>query len=137
MRRRKLLIVLGLVVILLVAAALKLSPLGPGPALPAGATRLHIANEPAHLLPTFACETAALVPSRIEAVNDELHLVSVADGTTIQVVWPTGWAAWQIGGQAELVGRDGSVVAREGDVLSDFGGGVGADDVFHVCIIGG
>src|SRR5450432_1807068 len=124
MRRRKLLIVLGLVVILLVAAALKLSPMGPGPALPTGATRLHIANEPAHLLPNFACETAALVPSRIEAVNGELHLVTVADGTTIPVVWPTGWAAWQIGGQAQLVGRDGTIVAREGDVLTDFGGGV-------------
>ena len=137
MRRPKLLVVLGVVVVLVLAVGLKLSPMGPGPALPAGATWLHIANEPAHLLPTFGCQTAALVPSRIEAVNGEMHLVSVADGRTIQVVWPTGWAAWRLDGLAELVGRDGSVVAREGDVLTDFGGGVGTDGLFHVCIIGG
>jgi hypothetical protein len=32
------------IVILLAAAALMLSPMGPGPELPAGATRLHIAT---------------------------------------------------------------------------------------------
>jgi hypothetical protein len=43
----------------------------------------------------------------------------------------------RVDGRAELVGRDGSVVAREGEVLDDLGGGNGADNAFHVCIIGG
>ena len=110
--------------------------MGPGPSLPAGATPLHITTEAPHLLPTFACETAALVPARLATVNGELVLQSVGSGETIQVVWPSGWAAWQVDGRAELVGRDGSVYAREGDVLTDLGGGLGTDDLFHVCIIG-
>jgi hypothetical protein len=111
--------------------------MGPGPELPAGAVRLHIATEPPHLLPTFACELALLVPARIATVNDDLVLVTVATGETVQVVWPSGWVAWRVGGRAELVGRDGSVVGRDGDVLTDLGGGIGVDGLFHVCIIGG
>jgi hypothetical protein len=110
--------------------------MGPGPALPAGATALHITTEAPHLIPTLACETAALVPARLANVNGDLVLRAVASGETIAVVWPSGWAAWLVEGRAELVGRDGSVFAREGDVLSDLGGGVGSDDLFHVCIIG-
>jgi hypothetical protein len=110
--------------------------MGPGPALPAGATALHITTEASHLIPTLACETAALVPARLATVNGDLVLRAVASGETIAVVWPSGWAAWLVDGRAELVGRDGSVFAREGDVLSDLGGGVGSDDLFHVCIIG-
>lgn len=126
-----------LVVVLLGVAALKLSPMGPGPDLPAGATRLHIATEAPHLLPTFGCETALLGPARVASDADNLILVTESSGKAVVVVWPSGWAAWRIGGQAELVGRDGSVVAHEGDVLSDLGGGVGIDNAFHVCIIGG
>jgi hypothetical protein len=47
-------------------------------------------------------------------------------------------AAWRVDGRAELVDRDRSVVGREGDVIEDrFGGGLGLDDAFHVCVIGG
>ncbi len=140
MRRRKLPVfakVASGVVILLAAAALRLSPLWPGPALPAGATRLHIATAPPHLVPNFACQTALIAPARVATSNNDLILLSVATGEPVQVVWPSGWAAWRISGRAELVARDGSVVAREGDVLDDLGGGVGVDDAFHVCVIGG
>ncbi len=139
MRQRRRLVagVLIVVVALLALAALKLSPLGPGPDLPAGATRLQISTEAPHLLPTMGCELALLLPARVATSGDNLILQSVATGDPIQVVWPSGWAAWRINGQAQLVGRDGSIVAREGDVLSNLGGGVGVDDRFHVCIIGG
>ena len=32
---------------------------------------------------------------------------------------------------------DGTVIGREGDIVEGYGGGVGDDDVFHVCVIGG
>lgn len=140
-RRRKLPVfakVAGGVAILLAAAALSLSPLWPGPALPAGATRLHIATAAPHLVPTFACPLAQLAPARVATAGDDLVLLSEATGEQVRVVWPSGWAAWRVDGRAELVARDGSVVAREGDVIADrFGGGTGVDDAFHVCVIGG
>ena len=85
----------------------------------------------------MGCELALLVPARITTSGDDLVLQSVATGDPIQVVWPSGWAAWRINGQAQLVGRDGAIVAREGDILSNLGGGLGTDDRFHICIIGG
>jgi hypothetical protein len=75
--------------------------------------------------------------SRVATSDDDLILLTVPKGEPVQVVWPSGWAAWRVGGRAELVARDGSVVAREGDVLDDLGGGVGVDDAFQVCVIGG
>ena len=138
--RRRRPLVAGILLVglaLLAFAALKLSPLGPGPDLPAGVTRLQISTEAPHLLPTMGCELALLLPARVATSGDALVLESVATGEPIEVVWPSGWAAWRIDGTAELVGRDGSLVAREGDVLTNLGGGVGADDRFHVCIIGG
>ena len=130
--------VAGGVVILLAVAALRLSPLWPGPALPEGATRLHIVTEAPHLVPNLGCTTALLGPVRVASSDDDLTVLSVATGEPVQVVWPSGWAAWRVDGRAELVARDGSVIAREGDVIEDrFGGGTGVDDAFHVCIIGG
>jgi hypothetical protein len=124
----------------LVVAALELSPMAPGPSLPPGATRLQILTEAPHPFPNFGCETALLAPAVVGTSGDALVLRSVgasqAQGPD-DLVWPTGWAAWRVGGQAVLVGRDGSIVAREGDVLSDLGGGVGLDNRFHVCVIGG
>lgn len=139
MRRRRPLVagVLFVGMALLAVAALKLSPLGPGPDLPAGATRLQLTTEAPHLLPAVGCELALLVPARVATSGDALILQSVATGEPLQVVWPSGWAAWRLDGRAQLVGRDGSIVAREGDILSNLGGGVGVDDRFHVCIIGG
>ena len=140
MRRRKPLVIAtlaGVVVVLLVAAAVRLSPLWPGPDLPAGATRLHIATEAPHLVPALGCNTALVMPARVATADDDLVLASVDTGQPVRVVWPSGWAAWRLGGRAELVARDGSVVAREGDVLDDLIGGNGVDGLFHVCVIGG
>jgi len=142
-RHRKMPVVLsvgGFVIALLAVVALKLSPILPGPSLPAGASRLQITTEAPHLFPNFGCEAAGLVPAVVGTSGDALVLRSVGATKTEgpdDLVWPAGWAAWRVAGRAVLVGRDGSIVAREGDVLSDLGGGVGLDDRFHVCIIGG
>lgn len=126
------------VVILLAFAALRLSPLWPGPALPDGATRLNIATAAPHLVPNFGCPAGLLAPVRIATAGDDLIVLSVPTGEPVKVVWPTGWMAWRIGERAELVGRDGSVVAREGDVIENrFGGGATDDGAIHICIIGG
>ena len=132
-RRRRLLAGWVLVLVLVVVGLFRVSPLWPGPSLPTGATPLTLVTEPSHLVPTFACATALLAPARVTVVGDALVLVPEAGGAPIHVVWPTGWAAWRRDGRAELVDRDGTVVGREGDVVQGFGGGLGADDAFHVC----
>ena len=122
---------------LLVGGLLRLSPVWPGPSVPQGATPLALATEPAHLVPTMGCPTALLAPARIAVAGDELVLIPESGGEPIRVVWPTGWVAWRLAGSAELVSRDGTVIGREGDIVEGFGGGVGTDDAFHVCVIGG
>ena len=137
--RRRAKVMLAIVVAaiaILVIAALSLTPLWPGPALPAGATRLHISTESPHLVPALGCPTALLAPARIATSGDDLVLVAVATGDQTGVVWPAGWAAWRQDGRAVLARRDGAVVGSEGEVIEGFGGGVGTDGVFHVCIIG-
>jgi hypothetical protein len=135
-RHRRFFAGLAGIVVLLAAATFRLSPLWPGPGLPPGATRLHIATEPAHLVPTLGCPTAALAPARIATAGDELVVLSVDGNEPANVVWPSGWAAWRIDGHAQLVTRDGTIVGNEGDILPGFGGGSGVDDAFHVCVIG-
>lgn len=119
------------------AGAARLSPLGPGPSLPVGATRLALVTEAGHLLPEMGCRTALMAPARVTVVRDALVLMSEAGGEPLKVVWPNGWTAWRRDGRAELISRDGTVVGREGEVISGFGGGVGTDDAFHVCVVGG
>ncbi|MHB8961475.1 MAG: hypothetical protein ACYDAN_17855 [Candidatus Limnocylindrales bacterium] len=138
LRRHRRLVAGVVVVVLLVAVGLvRLSPMWPGPSLPQGATPLVLATEPAHLLPTMGCQAALLAPARVAVAGNVLVLVPGTGGEPEQVVWPTGWAAWRLAGRAELVSHDGTVVGREGDIVSGFGGGVGTDDAFHVCVIGG
>ena len=127
--------VLGFVVV--VALAVRFGPLWPDPAVPDGATRLEIATEAPHLIPTMGCALALLTPARVATDGDRLVLVSPETGQQqIAVVWPSGWTAWRRDGRAELVTRDGAVVAREGELTPGYAGGVGLDDAFHVCIEG-
>jgi hypothetical protein len=134
-RRRKVLIaVTATVVIVLGAIGLRVLPLFTGPALPAGATRLHITTEPPNL--NTACALALLSPARIAVTGDELILVSVESGDTMRVVWPAGFAAWRVDGRAVLADPWGSVVGRDGDVLDGLGGGLGLEDDFHICPFG-
>jgi hypothetical protein len=134
-RRRKVLVGSGVVVVLvLAAAALRLLPIVTGPALPAGATRLHIATEGPNL--STGCPTALLGPVVVSSSGDELILVGVGSGEAIPVVWPGGFVAWRVDGRAVVADPWGSVVGREGDVLDSLSGGYGLDDAFHICPFG-
>jgi hypothetical protein len=134
-RRRKALIAIATAgVIALGAVGFRVLPLFTGPALPAGATRLHIATERPNI--TLGCATALLEPVRVAASGDELTLVSVGSGSTVRVVWPSGFGAWRVGGIAVVADPWGSVVGREGDVLDSLAGGSGADEGFHICPLG-
>jgi len=134
-RRRKVLIAIAAAgVIVLAPFALIVVPQFTGPALPAGATRLHIATEPPNL--NMSCAAAALVPVRVATSGDELILVTVGTGESVRVVWPSGFGAWRVDGRAVVADPWGRVVGREGDVLDSLGGGLGPDDAFHICPFG-
>jgi len=135
-RRRKVLIAIAAGGVLILGAfALSVLPLFTGPALPAGATRLHITTERPNL--SFGCAAAALSPVRVATSGDELILVAIESGDTVPVVWPSGFAAWRIDGRSVLADPWGSVVGRDGDVLDSLGGGGGGDDdAFHICPFG-
>lgn len=116
------------------AVGLWLLPLITGPALPAGAVRLHI--ETARPALTAGCPTALLLPVIVATSGDEAVLVTVETGEPVAVVWPAGFAAWRVDGRAVIADPWGGVVGREGDVLDGLGGGTGPDDAFHICPYG-
>ena len=53
-------------------------------------------------------------------------------GETRPIRWPFGFTARRVDGLLELIYANGSRAAREGDMV-EFGGGIGADDIFSVC----
>jgi hypothetical protein len=134
LRRKVLVVVVALGLIVLAAVALRILPVFTGPALPAGATRLHIVTASPNL--SFGCASAALTPVRIATSGDDLVLVTTESGDTVPVVWPSGFAAWRVGGRSVLADPWGSIVGRDGDVLDSLGGGSGNDDAFHICPFG-
>ena len=134
-RRRKVLIWIAATgIFVLAVAAWRVLPVFTGPALPAGATRLHIVTEPPNM--NFGCAAAALSAVRVATSGDDLLLVSVVSGDPVAVVWPSGFAAWREDGRAVVADPWGSVVGREGDVLDSLGGGGGLDDAFRICPFG-
>jgi hypothetical protein len=134
-RRRKALIAIASgVAVVLGGSVILLLPLFVGPAIPAEATRLHIATSSAPL--TFGCATALLSPVRVANSDDELIVLSVESGSPVKVVWPSGFGAWRIGGRSVLADPWGHVVGRDGDVLNGLGGGMSTDDAFHICPFG-
>lgn len=132
--RTALLTAVAAILVIVIAGVLALVPLWTGPAVPHGATRLHIAVASPGI--PFGCTAALLAPVRIASTADELIVVSVASGDPVRVVWPGGFAAWRLDGRAELVGPYGNVIGRDGDVLDDLGGGGGTDGAFYVCGLG-
>jgi len=121
-------------VIVVGVAALRVLPLFTGPALPAGATRLHITTAGPSL--SLSCMAALLAPVHVATSGDDLVLVSVASGDTVRVVWPSGFAAWRAAGRSVVADPWGNIVGRDGDVLDSLGGGLGVDDAFHICPFG-
>lgn len=116
------------------AATWRIVPIFTGPAMPAGATRLAIATERPNL--NLGCHTALLAPARVSTSGDALVLVTVDSGEIVNVVWPSGFGAWRAGGRAVLADPWSAIVGMDGDVLSGLGGGLGTDDLFHICPFG-
>jgi hypothetical protein len=100
-------VAMGVVVLALVA--MRVAPLLTGPALPAGAERLHITTAAPNL--NMGCATALLSPVRVSTDGDALSLMVVESGAPIRVVWPAGFGAWRIDGRAVVADPWGSVSA--------------------------
>jgi hypothetical protein len=139
-KRRRLLIAaaaaIAIVILVVAWVAQSIWGVGFGQTPPSGASRLQLATDAPVLSPFIGCPLALLLPVRVASTADSLIVVSVGTGEPESVVWPSGFAAWREAGRATLIARDGTVVGREGDVLEGLGGGVGTDDLFHVCDVG-
>ena len=70
-RRRKVLVAIAAVVVFILwVGAVRVLPVFTGPALPAGATRLHITTAGPNV--TFGCLAAMLAPVRVARSGDDL-----------------------------------------------------------------
>jgi hypothetical protein len=74
----------------------------------------------------------ALLTGQIVVNEDAGIAVQAADGSSIVVVWPHGWAAVDQDGMRILLNDRGDPIARVGDHIS-VGGGQGADGRWHTC----
>ena len=134
-RRRKALIAIaamGLVGLALVA--LRVAPLFTGPAVPAGAERLHIITAAPNL--NMGCAAALLSPVRVSTDGGALVLVSVESGEAVRVVWPAGFGAWRIDGRRWSPIRGAASSAGKGTSSTASGEAAGSDDAFQICPFG-
>jgi hypothetical protein len=74
----------------------------------------------------------ALLAGQLAADPDAGVVVQAADGSTILVVWPHGWAAVDQDGMRILLNDHGDPIARVGDRV-EIGGGQGPDGRWHTC----
>ena len=113
-------------------------------ALPEGAIPLPLAADlPPLSVPdgveVGACPAALHEPVTLQvdrtAKPPILHFLA-ADGREVGLQWSIGISAREIDGVAEVVMPDGSLIVREGEksVMALGGGGLGAGDVFGVCL---
>ena len=100
---------------------------------PAGSIRLGL-NVRAGLPISLGCPAVLLNSMIVAREGNALVLRAQSTGEVVEVSWPPGWTARELNGRAELVEPFGGVFAREGEMLSNtLTGGVGVDDVFHIC----
>jgi hypothetical protein len=79
----------------------------------------------------LACMDALLTGQLV--VDEEAGVaILAADGTTIVVVWPHGWAAVDHDNARVVVNDQGDPVAQVGDQVA-IGGGLGAGDRWYTC----
>jgi hypothetical protein len=83
---------------------------------------------------TIATESGTATTVRIVVVGDVLDFIDGSSGRPVAIVWPAGWSARRIDGRGELLDPAGRVVALEGELFGGYGGGIGTDGAFHVCI---
>jgi len=74
----------------------------------------------------------ALLTGRLVADEDTGVAIQAADGTTIVVVWPHGWAAVDQDNARVVVNDQGDPVAQVGEQVA-IGGGLGAGDRWYTC----
>jgi hypothetical protein len=74
----------------------------------------------------------ALLTGQLVANDDAGVAIRAADGTTIVVVWPHGWAAVDQDNTRVVVNDRGDPVAQVGDHVA-IGGGLGAGDRWYTC----
>jgi hypothetical protein len=110
----------------------RLGPSGPA-ALPSGQP-LAINVEPT-VYPGDACRLALRSGVQMQRAGGEV--VFSQGGQDEAITWPYGTKALLVNDKAELFAPDGTLIAVEGETLPDLGGGLGVDDRFHVCAIGG
>ena len=74
----------------------------------------------------------ALLTGQLVADEDAGVAIQAADGTTIVVVWPHGWAAVDQDDKRVVMNHRGEPVAQVGDQVA-IGGGLGAGDRWYTC----
>jgi hypothetical protein len=125
---------LAVVLLLVLAALAAVVFVVPGnlPA-PPGSIRLGL-NARAGLPISLGCPAVLLNSVIVAREGNALVLRAQLTGEVVEVSWPPGWTARELHGRAELVEPFGGVFAREGEILSNtLTGGVGVDEVFHIC----
>ncbi len=101
--------------------------------LPSGQP-LSIVTEPT-TYPGGACRLSLRHGVRMTRSGSEL--VFWQGDQRLAIAWPQGTKALLVDGRAELFAPDGTLIAVEGQILPDLGGGLDAEDRFHVCAIAG
>jgi hypothetical protein len=96
---------------------------------------LTIATEPSPPPPGDICALVRFGAVEMRRAGSRVVFTSPT-GQDVQIVWPYGTTARLVDGRAEMFAPDGTLIATEGQLVSGPGGGLGADDAFHVCTIG-
>jgi len=107
-----------------------------GPGAGSSEQSLTIATEPSPPPSGDICASARFGAVEMRRVGSRVVFTSQT-GQEVQIIWPYGTTARLVDGKAEMFAPDGTLIATEGQSVSGLGGGLGSDDDYHVCMIGG